>query len=332
MKILKIYLNISLILLIGVTSLFAQSSSKYPIHTAGPFVHPGIAQNSADLEFMKKQVQAGEQPWKAAFERLKQETPLNYKPRAVTHLSQEAYGADDAGGKQLEKDAQASYKQAIMWYLTNDQTYANNAIAILKCWADTLWDMDGNNAKLLAGLTGHYFLNTAEILKYTHSGWKEKDITQFKRLMLTVYYPLIKDFFPEANGNWDASMIDTQFGIGVFCDNREIFNTALNRFYFGTGNGGITKYIYPGGQIQESTRDWGHVQLGLGEFAKAAQVAWTQHIDLYKVAGNRLALGFEYASNYMVGNDVPIYGIISPRERGVFRDIYESIYDHYHNL
>ena len=36
------------------------------IGTAQKFVHPGIDMNPADLEYMRNQVLAGEQPWKDA--------------------------------------------------------------------------------------------------------------------------------------------------------------------------------------------------------------------------------------------------------------------------
>jgi parallel beta-helix repeat protein len=106
----------------------------------------------------------------------------------------------------------------------------------------------------------------------------------------------------------------------------------VERFYRGPGNSGITKYIYPNGQVQETTRDWGHVQLGIGEFAKAAQVAWTQGVDFYGAADNRLALGYEYTSTYMLGGEIPVYGVLSHRDTNKFRDIYEGIYHHYHNI
>ena len=161
---------------------------------------------------------------------------------------------------------------------------------------------------LIAALTGQHFLNAAEILRYTYEGWEGDDIKAFEKLMLTVYYPYIQDFFTEANGNWDAAMIHTMLCIGIFTDRPDIFQRAAKRFYWGPNNGGITKYIYPNGQIQEATRDWPHVQLGLGELAKAAQVAWTQGMDFYQVADHRLALGFEYTAKYMLGEDVPVYG------------------------
>lgn len=42
------------------------------IGTAQKFVHPGIDMNPADLEYMRNQVLAGEQPWKDAYDLLKE--------------------------------------------------------------------------------------------------------------------------------------------------------------------------------------------------------------------------------------------------------------------
>ena len=42
--------------------------------TAQKFVHPGIDMNSADLEYMRNQVLAGKQPWKDAYDLLKEKT------------------------------------------------------------------------------------------------------------------------------------------------------------------------------------------------------------------------------------------------------------------
>jgi parallel beta-helix repeat protein len=297
-----------------------------------PFIHPGMAQNRQDLEFMKQKVLKGEQPWKNAYENLKKETSLNFVPQPFTHISVGPYGANSSGGREFSESASEVYNHALMWYISGNKSYAKKAIEILNAWSAVLWDFDDNNAKLNVGLAGHYFLNAAEILKNSDSGWRKEDIEKFTRMVLTVFYPTIKDFFTEANGNWDASIINTLLCIGVFTDNHEIFNRAVERFYRGPGNSGITKYIYPSGQIQETTRDWGHVQLGIGEFAKAAQVAWTQGLDFYSVADYRLALGYEYTSRFMLGDNVPVYGVISTRERGTFRDIYESIFQHYHYI
>ena len=299
------------------------------VYLSKPFVHPGMAQSREDLDWMREKSLKGEEPWRTAFANLKKQTLLDFIPQPVSFISEGPYGRNSIGGKEFSQSATAVYNHALMWYITKDKAYAEKAVEILNAWSYKLRSFDANNAKLNVGLNGYYFLNAAEILKYSYSEWEEKDIEQFKRMVLTVFYPTIENFFTEANGNWDASMISTMLCIGVFTVDLTIFNRAVERYYWGTGNSGITKYIYPGGQSQEATRDWGHVQLGIGEFSKAAQTAFTQGLDFYRVAQDRLAYGYEQTARVMLGNDIDIYGVLSKRNMDEFRDVYESIYAYY---
>ncbi len=300
--------------------------------SARPFVHPGILQTRRDLDFMKAKVLVGEEPWKHAWENLLSQpySSLAFAAKPVVHIARGSFGRASSGDRELTASANAAYSHALQWYVTGKKEHARKAIEVIAAWSPVLWDFEGNDAKLLAGWTGSVLCNAAEILKYTDSGWSAADITQFKRMMMTVYYPLLKDFFPEANGNWDAAIIETLLSIGIFCDDRAIFDRAVDHFLRGPGNGGLTKYVYPSGQCDENARDQGHTQLGLGYFAKAARVAWSQGVDLWGTADNRLALGFEYTAKYMFGEDPPAYGVISPQGRGRFSDIYEPVYEHYH--
>ena len=140
---------------------------------AQSFIHPGIAQTSKDLAFMKKMVLAGKQPWKDAFNRLKAATDTDFAVKAHTHVLRGPYGKPNIGGDDLSKDANMAYNYALMWYITNDKKYATSAINILNVWSSVLWDFDYNDAKLLAAWTGHLLCNAAEILRYTKSGWSQ---------------------------------------------------------------------------------------------------------------------------------------------------------------
>jgi hypothetical protein len=307
----------------GVISLTAAAAS---------FVHPGMLQNREDLAFMKQKVAAGEEPWKSAYSNLCAEpfSSLSFPPKPVAHVIRGSYGRPSIGDRELMDSANAAYSQALQWVVTGDKIHAQKAIAILNAWSGTLWDFEDNDAKLLAGWTGHVLCNAAEILRATDSGWKKADVGQFKQMLLTVYEPLIQDYFPEANGNWDAAMMDTALCLGIFCDDHAIFDRAADHFLRGAGNAGITKYVYPSGQCEETTRDQAHTQLGLGELAQACQVAWHQRADLYGAADNRLALGIEYTARYMLGEEVPAYGVVSTQGRDHLSDIYEGIWQHYH--
>ncbi|HTE27536.1 right-handed parallel beta-helix repeat-containing protein [Flavitalea sp.] len=296
--------------------------------SAQAFIHPGIDQNSNDLALMKKKVQAGEEPYKSAFNRLKTATDTVFKVNPHTHVLRGPYGKPNIGGDDLSRSASMAYNYALMWYLTSDKKYAQKAIEILNAWSPVLWDFDYNDAKLLAAWTGHQLCNAAEILRYTDAGWEQKDVDSFTNMLLTAYYPLFRFYYPQANGNWDGAIIHSILAISIFTDNRKMFNNAIEHYLYGPVNGSVFKYVYPSGQCQESTRDQGHVQLGLGEFAGAAQIAYTQGKDLLSAGDNRLALGYEYTARFLMGEKPHSYGPISERAKAL-RDDYEYVYRHY---
>lgn len=296
--------------------------------TAQNFIHPGINQTTQDLQLMKTRVKKGEQPYKDAFDRLKASVDTNFTVRPHAHVLRGPYGRPNIGGDDLSKSANMAYNNALVWYITNEKKYANKAIEILNAWSPVLWDFDYNDAKLLAAWTGHILCNAAEILRYTNSGWQKKDVESFTNMLMTVYYPLMRYYYPQANGNWDGAIIHSIMAIAIFTDNRKMFDNAVDHFLHAPSNGSIFKYIYPSGQCQETTRDQAHVQLGLGEFAGAAQVAFTQGVDLFSLANNRIALGYEYTAKYVLGEQPHAYGVISPRAR-TLRDDYEYLYRHY---
>lgn len=294
-------------------------------------VHPGILQTRSDLEFMKSKIKAGEDPWKSAWDRLLAEpnSSLDFKPNPVIHIVRGAYGAGEKGGAELSASAAAVNSHVLQWVVTGNHANARKAIEIFDAWSSTLADFFENDAMLLAGWTGGEFCNAAEILRATYPGWRSESINQFKRMLCTVYVPLLRMYYPEANGNWDAAIMYTMLSIGIFCENRQMMEEAYRHYRVGPVNSGITRYIYPSGQCEESTRDMGHTQLGLGYLARTAMVAWNQGVDLFSEADNRLALGYEYTSKYMLGEDVPVYGVISEKARGHFSDIYSIVLQHY---
>ncbi|AHF14966.1 hypothetical protein NIASO_06950 [Niabella soli DSM 19437] len=290
--------------------------------------HPGINQNAADLAEMKHKVLSGQEPWKTAFNQLKAMTDAPFVAKPFAHVLRGPYGRPNIGGNELSASAEMAYNCALVWYITSDRKYARKAIAILNAWSPVLWDFDYNDAKLLAAWTGHALCNAAELLKYTNAGWEPKDIDAFQHMLMTAYYPLLRYYFPEANGNWDGAIIHSIMAIAVFTDNRPMFENAVDHFLHGPVNGSVFKYIYPNGQCQESPRDQGHVQLGLGEFAGAAQVAYTQGVDLFSIGNNRLGMGFEYTAGFLLGHTQQCYCVISERAKNLGGN-YEYVYRHY---
>lgn len=307
-----------------------------------PFTHPGILHSKAELAFIKEKLSSGEEPWQSAWAQLRaaDSASLTYAPQARTHVVRGAGGDLDIGSSDMSNDAAAAYAHALQWCLTRQQAHADKAIEILNLWSGTLKSISGHDTKLLIGLDGVSFCNAAELIRHTNDQWTLPDQEKFENMLRNIFYPAIKDFYPTANGNWDASMIQTMIAMGIFLDDRAIFNRATTYFLSDKGNGSITKYLNKIGQCQESGRDQVHTQMGLGYLSCACEMAWKQGVDLYSAADNRLALGFEYTAKYNLGEDVPYepfrsvegryyYEKIATRARGRFRPIFERTIHHY---
>lgn len=197
---------------------------------------------------------------------------------------------------------------------------------------------------LSAGLNGFKFVNAAELMRHTPSGWQREEVARFERLLREVVYPPIQNFALYANGNLDAACLKTTLAIGVFCDDHALFARGVSYFRSGKGNGRLTHYVInEAGQCQESGRDQQHTQLGLALLAEACEIAWNQGLDLYGEADNRLLKGFEYTARYNLGDDgVPFaphtdttgkyrHKKISAEGRNTLRPVYEMVWNHYQN-
>jgi hypothetical protein len=319
--------------------LFLISSSE---SSMAAFLHPGLLHSQADLDRMKAAVAAGQEPTKSGFEVFKAH-PQSQATYAMKGPMDMVGRNPTVGQGTYDQDSNAAYQCAIMWCITDDIAYANKSKGIIKAWSSTLKSITGRDAVLMAGLGPFKMVNAAEILRYTNAGWSEADIRQTERHFKEVVYPVIKDFALFANGNWDTAAIKTVMAIGVFCNDRAIFERGLRYYVNGGGDGCLTHYIInEAGQCQESGRDQQHTQLGMAHLGDCCEIAWNQGLNLYAYANNRLLNGFEYTAKYNLGEDVPFvetldrtgkyrHTQISTNGRGRFRAVYEEIYNHYVN-
>lgn len=278
---------------------------------AQPFTHPGIDMSKTDLEYMRNNVLEKVKPWEQYFETIRKSVNLNTKITPHAHIISGAL----TGGDDLFQSSHLAYQCAILWYITKEEKYAQKAIEIITLWSSSLRSFNENDAKLIAALTGYEFCNAAEILRYDYPKWTPKETEKMKKLMMTIYLPTLRYYFSEANGNWDAAIMHTLLSIAVFTDNKELFDNTIYHYLHAKANGSLIKYIYPNGQCQETTRDQGHALMGLYEYAGAARIAYIQGRNLLDAANFRLALGLEYTTSWIIGNDVFAYGHPSEKER-----------------
>ncbi len=308
------------------------------------FVHPGMFHTSEDLVLIKSRVLSGKEPWKSAFLQMKNSdyADLTIAPSPFEDVSCGPYNVPNIGGDEFYQDGNFAYTMALLWVITGDERYARKSIEILNAWSYTLKRVTREAKELKIGVAGVKYLNAAEIIKHTYTGWSEQDQNQFKSMILDIWYETIKNFKPTTNGNWDAAAEQTVMCIGIFLDRQDIFDRGYNQLTVGETNGAIDNYFSETGQCQESGRDQGHTQMGMSYICNACEIAWKQGYDAYSLYNNRLLKGFEYTSKFMLGEDVPYtryitfhgaysYGdTISQQGRGGFNPIYELPYHHYY--
>ncbi|NJK96987.1 MAG: hypothetical protein HC905_20560 [Bacteroidales bacterium] len=128
--------------------------------------------------------------------------------------------------------------------------------------------------------------------------------------------------------------MNSMIAIGVFCNDTAIFNRGVS-FFRGTGKGAVTQYVYEDGECQETCRDMGHTQMGLGELVDAAEIAWKQGVDLYGAAPDsitgipRLAEGLNHAARILNGDTlITTCGPIGKPKFGL-DPMWEKAWNHY---
>lgn len=319
------------------------------------FQHPGVLVNRAQLEVMKSRVASNTQPTRAAYDAMVASSfaSLSYTPhpRAIVECgpsSNPNFGCSDE-----RNDAIAAYTHALRWYITGDSRYAEKAITIMDAWSAVITDHTNSNAPLQTGWAGASWSRAAELIKHTYSSWP--NAARFGTMLRNVYLPEIINGRPNTNGNWELVMIETIMGIGVFLDDRTVFDKGVSlwrgrvpAYIYLTSDGSLPKPppnssidtpaeiidywqgqdTFVDGLAQETCRDFGHTGWGLESAAHAAEIAWDQGIDLYAEMRTRMTKALEFHANYDLGATAPSWLCDGTLKRGL-GDTLEVAYNHY---
>ncbi|MES2775580.1 MAG: alginate lyase family protein [Bacteroidota bacterium] len=324
-------------------------SNGNQIEAREKFVHPGILLSKASLDHIYAVAQKHTMPGYGSYELLR-DNPLSsagYKMNGPYKVISRD-GAYAWTKTKMEADFSAAYLNALMWIANRDVAHADKALSILAAYADSLTTIPStNDAPLLAGLEGFKIVNAMEILRYTYPNISPVQLAAINRMMTHVFLPVCEKFYDTlayTNGNWGPIVTKTYLSMAIYFDNVKMYKQAIKFYLDANDNGTIKNYISGGtGQIQESGRDQGHSQLGIGAMATVCEIAYNQGDDLYNAHDNRLLKGFEYVARYNLGNEVPFetwkdvtgkysdWTAISDKGRGKFIPIYEMAYHHYVN-
>ncbi len=323
---------------------------------AQEFIHPGGLFKQSDMDRMRFMVQAGLEPWTTSFNQLKAESRASFNYAVQGNPSWTVVNRDPCNHcGAFESDVTAAYLNALMWIVTQDPRHADKCVQIFNTWKNLTTFTGGGTEALNAGLFSWKLVEAAEIIKSTYPGWSASDIQQFKDMLVypgysstgvpasvnttngTFYWRIYRGDSGR-HGNQDLIAWRAMITMGVFLDNRKMYDRALRYFkglpgrgddipmptgprpsgsqiadneFFTTYNQGstgftpnygyngvLTNYVWENGQNQESSRDQQHAFFGVGICAGMAEVAWNQGEDVWNSHANRLLLGFEFMARY----------------------------------
>lgn len=293
------------------------TTAQLDVRSSLTFTHPGILSGSTQLNWMAAQVNAGLSPWYEAYAKASASAlgSPSYTPQALATVDTGVSAQQSA----LVTDSQAAYTQALLWTITRNAVYADNAIKIMNAWASTMTGgITGSNARPAAVWTGDVWPRAAEIIRSSYldasgnSLWGATGIAAFKSFLNTFYMPTVAAGFPYGNygGNLHASAAAAAMNIGVFNDDASTFlkgiamwRTTLPAYIYMRTDGAnpvppvnwtaanstaaklLTLWYSQSANLdglsQETCRDLGHVHWGLGALANGAETAYLQGFNLY---------------------------------------------------
>ncbi|SEC73260.1 Alginate lyase [Amycolatopsis tolypomycina] len=296
------------------------------------FTHPGVLVSRPQLDFVKAKVNAGAQPWKAAYDQALASSYASLsrtpKPRAVVECG--SYSNPNYGCTDEREDAIAAYTDALIWYITGDARYAQKAIALMDAWSAVITSHTNSNAPLQTGWAGSSWPRAAEIIKYTYSSWPNAG--RFATMLRNVYLSKVING-SNSNGNWELSMMEAAVGISVFLEDKASYDKALTRYrnrvaaYVYLSSDGALPKTVPGsglssrdqivsywqgqstfvdGLTQETCRDFTHTGYGIAAIADVAETLRIQGEDVYATdIGTRLRQALGFQSKYQLGTAAP---------------------------
>ena len=216
------------------------------------------------------------------------------------------------------------------------QGYTDKALEIINAYAETLQRFDGHDAPLCT-IQAYWLLRGMILMKaYQTSEWT----AMIRRAILPVLEKFEADS-PYANGNWGHIVNRCRMATAIFLDDKDLYQHTIDIYLNANDNGSLPNYVSETGQCQETGRDQGHAQLGLGAMCDICEMAWQQGDNLWGALDNRLMKGIEYSAKYNLGYDVPFEiwtdctGLYNDwtepgsMGRGRIRCIYDLPYNHF---
>ena len=288
--------------------------------------HPGIVVSQDQLDATRAAYQAGNP---VIVDQVNKAKNSNYGSTGYSVKGPWPGGVNQCGSssnpnhgcQNADDDSNAAYVQALLWYITGNQMYANNAIEIMNTYASSFKGYAGtnglscpsgtdcSNGPLQSGWDAEKWPRAAEIIRYGRTssgataGWSSASVSAFSNMLTKIYQPVIQNG-SGVNGNWDMTMIDGTMQIAVFTENSALLEKARTMWkgrvpdlFYLTAKDGSNHAASPRGNPswfgqtvfnsttnnvgQETCRDLRHMEDSIASTILTAETDWIQGGELY---------------------------------------------------
>jgi hypothetical protein len=238
---------------------------------------------SADIEYVRQQLSAGNSPWSEALTRLESSnyakvtytaSPVEYLARLDANNWKELNWRWENAGiadlwydgiyvnyTNLMRDAAAAYQLALRYQILQDKQYADAAKKILTDWASTNKGLLRNSAgelidpnEFLILIQAHQLAAAAQLLRISDDWQSTDDFAKVCTWLKSTFYVPASDFLVRHNDttdhywlNWDLACMNAILSIGIVSDDAAMQAEAIDYFKSGNGVGNIAKavpYVY----------------------------------------------------------------------------------------
>ncbi len=268
------------------------------VPTEGPFVHPGVLNTAAALDFIANDTGPART---AAYQKVTDcinnyAYPTSFYDVVVVGSNGNTTPSKD----QIRRNAELAYAYALRFARTANVADAEKCIYILNGWASTFKSYaikeasdNKDQPSLETSWTTPTFVAAAEIIRYYRpkgisAKWAEADIKKFSD-----YLSLVKTYIdktPNYRNNWNVSAGYALMTIGVFQNNTSIYAQGISVL-----NKVLPDAIGTDGTMPElcGRSDCVHYQYALTGLTYAAEIAAMQG-DNSLYTKFRISLGYDF--------------------------------------
>ena len=209
-----------------------------PSNAQSVFVHQGMINTITELNAQAALITSGDPvmvvklTWGKSFLC----APLSYTPKPTTDgiVSSDIGGANNHFAAEIVADSTAAYCEALLYVLTGNTTYADNASKILLAWANAnlvAGSFQGVNWILNAAWSSIAFAPAAELLRASgYTGWTQggpgTNIDKVKTMFDGAYLPVLHRRLE--HGNRGFAEFNALMAIGVFNDDPAAYAEGLH--------------------------------------------------------------------------------------------------------